>query len=234
MFNNYDNKNFHLDFWESCENGTAFINRDIPEGFNKTLARLNSITERFQFEGKWYDSLEDVYHTGTAKEFSDTQSFLKYTNPQYIKNNYRSDSKFPVDFFIQFIDPKTLKRIAFMVVYEKQPFETSSVYGGEKPNCRLILYKGKAYAVEKTDTKHKFAFAIKTLADAKRAYDGAGLRIVWHEEPRKTLDKLKPSEVHRELIMGVSKLNSSGYWVIDSNDDEGFDKAMERILNATR
>ena len=229
MFEKYENTNFHLDFWESCENKTFNIQREIPEGFNKTLAKLNRLSEAFEFEGKWYDSLEDVYHVGSAKEFDNARQFASAVSIDNIKKNYPNDKQDPIDFHIQFIDPKTLKRIAFMIVYESNPFGKGA-FGGQKPNCRLILFKSNAYAVERIDTKHKFAFEIKSKEDIKRIKEDPSLRIVWHEKPRKTLDKLKPSEIQREIVMAVSKLNSSGY--ITVGDD--FDSTMERILNATR
>lgn len=229
MFEKYENTNFHLDFWESCENGTITVNREIPEGFEKVLSKLNRITEAFEFEGKWYDSLEDVYHVGSAKEFENSRQLLNATNPINIKKNYPNDKQYPVDFHIQFIDPKTLKRIAFMIVYEQNPFGQGS-YGGQKNCCRLILFKSKAFAVERIDTKHKFAFAIKSQSDIKRVKENPALRFVWHEDPRKTLDKLKPSEIYNELLAAVNKLNSAGYFTV--GDD--FDAVMEKIVNATR
>lgn len=228
MFERYDFSNFHLDFWESCENGLIAL-EEIPEGFNRTLAKLDRLSEAFEFEGKWYDSLEDVYHVGSAKEFDNIKQFISSVNVNSIKKNYNKDKQYPLDFHIQLIDPKSLKRIAFMVVYESNPFG-EGVYGGEKPNCRIILYKLKAYAVERTDTKHKFAFAIKSQNDIARAIEDPSTRIVWHEDPRKTIGRLKPSEVYREVVSAINKLNSNGYIVV--GDD--FDAVMERIIDASR
>lgn len=232
MFERYENSNFHLDFWESCENGTCFIHPEIPEGFEKTLAKINRITEAFEFEGKWYDSLDDVYHVGSAKEFDDPRQLMKAVNVANIRKNYPTDNKYPVDFHIQFIDPKNLKRVALMVVYESNPFGKGP-YGGEKATCRIVLFKSKAFAISRTQTTNKFAFEIKNKEDVKRVYSDQGLRIIWHPDPRKDIKGLKPSEVQREIVSAMSKLNSAGYYVIGEEDD-AFDRTMRKILNATR
>lgn len=230
MFNNYKS-NFHLDLWESCENETV----GFPIKRNSSFNRINQIIEKFdslneaiEVEGKWYNNLEDLYHVGSAKKFDDTRLLLNTTNPMNLKKKFPKDSQYPIDFFIQFIDPKTLKVVSFMIVYEQNPFGEGS-YGGQKNCCRLILYKTKAFAMEKTDTKHKFAFIVKNARDIKNVKENPSLRIIWQDEPRKTIPNLKPSEIQNELLAAVKTLNSNGYIVIDD-----FDDTIERILNAAR
>ena len=216
MFERYES-NFNLDLWERINTNSIpeWLGETAPVGIEKTISRWNRklMNESFEFEGKVYDSLEDVYHVGTAREFDNARQFLKMLDPRNLKITYKKEKDYPLDGFIEFIDPKTLKRIAFMVVYTNMPFAIDRMQG-EKPIGKLILFKGKAFAAEILNKKARLQFMINNQSDIDAALKDKSLRINWHWEPRKTLDNLKPSEIYNELIQAVSKLNSAGYKVV--------------------
>ena len=185
MFEKYDSSNFHLDFWESCENGTATIIKndipewfDIPEGVKITLDlmnKLNFLGESFEYEGKVYDNFEDVFHIGSYVEsVKSIKQLANLLSPEKIKKSYPDDKDYPLDFFIQFIDPNTLKRIGLMIVYEANPYEAGKY---DKKTGRIIVYKAKAFAAIKSGASWKFSFMINNKKDIIKARDNDDLRI---------------------------------------------------------
>lgn len=218
MFENYKS-NYNLDLWEAIDRDDLLEGYYFPKNINRFLRMLDdvAICEGIEVDGKYYDNLEDVYHVGTAKEFSDAKQFLKAIYPQNLKQTYKNDRNYPIDFFIEAIDPKTLKRVAFMIVYERNPFG-EGIYGGEKPECKLILFKGKAFAAEVLNNKHRLAFMIKDRNDIDKAVEDKALRISWHWENRKVIDKLKPSQIYSEMIAAISKLKNAKYDFVSDLD----------------
>lgn len=222
MFENYKS-NYNLDLWEAVDRNEVrnYYGESIPEGIDKSLRMLDNafISEAIEVDGKVYDNLEDVYHVGTVKEFTDPKQFLKAIYPQNLKAAYKNDKDYPIDFWIESIDPQSLKRIGFMIVYERNPFGVG-LYGGEKPEGRLIVYKGKAFAAEVFNNKHRLAFMIKNSQDIDKAAEDQALRVSWHWE-KKNLTKLKPSQIYSEMLAGINKLKSAKYDFVSSNTDFG-------------
>ena len=216
MFKSYKSS-YNLDLWEALDRNeiSNYRKEFIPENIDKFLKLLdnNYISEGIEVEGKYYDNLDDVYHVGTAKEFSDPKQLLKVLYPFNIKSNYRKTQDYPMDFYIEAIDPKCLKRIGFMLIYKSIPFDKS---GFEKKECRLILYKGKAFAAEVINKKHRLAFMIDNIADVEEAIRDKALRVSWNWE-KKVVDDLTPSQIYNEIRAAVAKLKSANYRFVDDD-----------------
>lgn len=236
MFDNYENKNFHLDFWESCENGTASLVKsnipewsNVPEGVEKVLESLNKrefLGEGIEVDGKIYDSLEDVYHVGSYVEtINSVKQLAKLISPENIRKSYPNDKNYPLDFFIQFVDPATLKRVALMIVYNSNPYELGKY---DKKTGRIIVYKAKAFAAKKSGASWKFSFMINDKNDIIKARDDKDLRITWSFDPRKTIYDLSPRAIQNNVLAVVSKLNA--YKIVDDNVEE----VVEDIIYGTR
>ena len=236
MFKNYENNNFHLDLWESCDNGTACIRKDIPEWSDlpesiiKTLKLMNRnifLGESFEYEGKIYDNFEDVFHIGSYVEsIKDIKHLAKILTPENIKKKYPNDKSYPVDFFAQFVDPDTLKRVGLMIVYQSNPYELGKY---DKKVGRIIVYKAKAFAAVRSGGSWKFGFMINNKSDIVKARDNENLRISWNFEPRKIIYDLSPRAIQNNVSAVVSILRD---YIVVGEDD--FESVIEDILDGTR
>lgn len=221
MFENYKSS-YNLDLWEAIDRDQVEDYYESTTSFTieETLEALDRkyLSEGVEVDDKYYDNLDDLYHIGKSKEFTNPKQFLKAMEPFTFVKTYKYVNDYPVDFFIEAIDPQSLHRIAFMITYTKVPVGED---GGEKPVCELIMYKGKALATEILSNKHRLAFLIKNVHDIDKVLADKALRITWHWQ-KKVINNLKPSEAYYEMRMAMSKLQSAKYDFINSDDIEDY------------
>lgn len=233
MFEIYENNNYHLDFWESCDNGTADIHRSLnirPVSIKEVLSIMNSksyfLDEGVEVDGKVYDNLEDVYHVGSYVEFvKSVKQLSKLVNPENIRKSYPNEKDYPVDFFTQFLDPVTLKRVGLWIAYKSIPFENGRY---DKKVGKITVFKAKAFAARKQGATWKFDFMINNKSDIAKVKKDPDLKISWTFEPRKALEDLSPRAIQQNVLGVASKLTT--YKVV--GDD--FAEVVEDIVNAAR